>query len=322
MMFLKSMSILLAALLCGAATAEEMRYPVRPVKIVVPFGPGGPTDVFARLLAQKISAKLGQQFYIENQAGAGGNIGMAAVARAKPDGHTLLVASSSFVANPSLYARVSFDPIKDFEPITLAALTPNILVVHPSFPATTVNEMIAYVKANPGKYSFASSGAGTAPHLTAEVLKASQGLDLVHIPFSGSGPAIQSVVGGHTLIGFTVMTPAVGQVLDGKLRALAVTTTRRSPALPNVPTLVEQGLTGLESDTMQGFLAPAHTPKAIIDVLQKEIVAAMNDPEVQSRMAQLGFDAVGDTPEQFKARIETEIPKWAKVIKDANLRVE
>lgn len=322
-MSLKSMLILLpAVLLCGTALTDEIKYPVRQVKVIVPFGAGGPTDVFARLVAQRMSAKLGQQFYIENQGGAGGNIGMAAVARAKPDGHTLLVVSSSFVANPSLYARAPYHPIKDFEPITLAALTPNILVVHPSFPTKNVQELIAYVKANPGKYSFASSGAGTAPHLTAEVLKASQGLDLVHIPFAGSSPAIQSVLGGHTPIGFTVMTPAVGQVLDGKLRALAVTTPLRSPALPDVPTLIEQGFSGLESDTMQGYLAPAGTPKAIIDLLQKEIVAAMDDPDVKSKMAQLGFDAVGSSPEQFRGRIEAELPKWAKVIKDANLKVE
>lgn len=323
MKFLRLFMMLFAAVaLYGPAVAEQTKYPDRPVKIVVPFGAGGPTDVFARLIAQKLSAKFGQQFYVENQGGAGGNIGMSAVGRAKPDGHTLLVVSSSFVANPSLYNRVPFDPIKDFAPITLAAVTPNVFVVHPSFPAKSVQEFIALVKANPGKYNYASPGAGTAPHLTAEVIKASQGLDLVHVPFSGSSPAIQSVLAGHTPIGLTVMTPAVSHVLDGKLRALAVTTSKRSPALPDVPTLVEQGLAGHESDTMQGFLAPAGTPRTIIDTLRNEIVAAMDDPDVKAKIANLGFEVVASTPEEFKARILLEIPKWGKVIKEANLRVE
>ena len=315
-------SILMMAQFSVTVFAGEAAYPSRPVRVVVPFGPGGPTDVFARLIGQKLSNKLGQQFYVENQAGAGGNLGMGAVARAKPDGYTLLVVSSSFLVNPSLYSKAPYDARRDFAPITLAATTPNILTVHASVPASNVAELVSYVRSNPGKLSFATSGIGTTPHLSAELFKSTLSLDLVHVPFNGSGPAVQSVVGGHTPIAFTVMTPAAPQIRDGALRGLAVTTTRRSPALPEIPTLTEQGFAEQGSDTIQGFLAPAGTPPAVIDLLQREIVTAMGEADVKERMAQLGFEAVGSTPDEFRARIDTEIPRWSKVIKDGNIRIE
>ena len=297
-------------------------YPTRPVRIIVPFAPAGPTDVFARLLVQKLSQNLGQQFYVENQVGAGGNIGMGNAAHAAADGYTIVFVSTSYIVNPSLYAKIPYDPFKDFAPVTLAAVSPNVLTVHPSVQAKTVKELIAEIKANPGKYSFASAGLCTTPHLSGELFKLSQGLDLVHVPLNGSAPAIQSALAGHTPIAFTVVTPVVPQVKEGKLRALAVTTPKRSPALPEVPTLAEAGLPDQEADTMQGILVPAGTPKAIIDLLHSHIVNVMPLTDVKERMAVLGFEPVANTPEEFAARIEAEIPKWGKVIRDANIKAE
>jgi tripartite-type tricarboxylate transporter receptor subunit TctC len=315
------------SLLGGAAVAWPLAalaqaYPTRPVRIIVPFAPAGPTDVFARLLVQKLSQNLGQQFYVENQVGAGGNIGMGNAAHAAADGYTIVFVSTSYIINPSLYAKIPYDPFKDFAPVTLAAVSPNVLTVHPSVPAKTVKELIAEIRANPGKYSFASAGLGTTPHLSGELFKLSQGLDLVHVPFNGSAPAIQSALAGHTPIAFTVVTPVVPQVKEGKLRALAVTTPKRSPALPDVPTLAEAGLPDQEADTMQGILVPAGTPQALIDLLHREIVKVIAMSDVKERMAVLGFEPVANTPEEFAARIKAEIPKWGKVIRDANIKAE
>jgi tripartite-type tricarboxylate transporter receptor subunit TctC len=311
-----------ATLSSFAPIALAQAYPTRPVRIIVPFAPAGPTDVFARLIAQKLSQNLGQQFIIENQVGGGGNIGMSNAAHAAPDGYTILFVSTSFIVNPSLYAKIPYRPYEDFAPVTLAAVSPNLLSVHPSIPAKTVQELITFLKANPGRYSFASAGVGTTPHLSGELFKLSQKLDLVHVPFNGSGPAIQSALGGHTPIAFTVITPAVPQVKEGKLRALAVTTPKRSPALPDVPTLAEAGLPDQEADTMQGILVPAGTPKPIIDLLHREIVKAMELPDVKEKLVVLGFETVASTPDEFAARVKTEIPKWGKVIREANIKAE
>lgn len=306
--------------LSGAAQAES--YPTHPVRFIVPFAPAGPTDVFARMMAQKLSAKLGQQFFVENQAGAGGNLAMGNGARATPDGYSVLFVSTSFTVNPSLFAKIPYDPYKDFAPVTLAAVSPNILSVHPSIPAQNVQELIAFLKAHPGKYSFASAGLGTTPHLSGELFKLSQELDLVHVPFSGSGPAIQSALAGHTPIAFTVITPAIEQVKAGTLRGLAVTTPKRSTALPEVPTLAEAGLPDQEADTLQGVLVPAGTPKPIIDLLHREILDAMAQPDVKEKMVALGFEPIGSTPDEFAARIRAEIPKWARIIHDANITAQ
>jgi tripartite-type tricarboxylate transporter receptor subunit TctC len=318
----KFLMLLSAAAATWPIVALAQTYPTRPVRIIVPFAPAGPTDVFARLLVQKLSENLGQHFYVENQVGAGGNIGMGNAARAAPDGYTIVFVSTSYIVNPSLYAKVPYDPLKDFAPVTLAAVSPNVLTVHPSIPAKDVKELIAHIKANPGKYSFASAGLGTTPHLSGELFKLSQGLDLVHVPFNGSAPAIQSAIAGHTPIAFTVVTPVVPQVKEGKLRALAVTTPKRSPALPEVPTLAEAGLPDQEADTMQGILVPAGTPRPIIDLLHREIVKVMALPDMKERMAALGYEPVANTPEEFAARIKAEIPRWDKVIRDANIRAE
>ena len=233
----------------------------------MPFAPAGPTDVMARLIAQKLSENLKQQFYIENHPGAGGNIGMTQVAKSAPDGYTILVASSSFVVNPSLYAKNPYDPFKDFAPVTLAAASPNVIVVHPDLPAKTLKELIDLVKANPAKYSMANPGIGTTPQLAGELFKLSAKLDLTSVPFGGAGPAIQSAVAGHTPIAVSAIPPAAPQIQGGKLRGLAVTGAKRSAALPDVPTMAEAGVTGQESETMQGIFVPAGTPKEIVDLL-------------------------------------------------------
>jgi tripartite-type tricarboxylate transporter receptor subunit TctC len=311
-----------AAVQAASRAALAQSYPAKPVRVVVPFAPAGPADVLARLITLKLSQSLGQQFYIENQAGAGGNLGMGAAARAAPDGYTIAVVSTSFVVNPSLYPKIPYDPYKDFAPVTLAAVSPNVLVVHPSVPASNVKELIAFLKANQGKYSFAHSGVGTTPHLSGEMFKRSQDLDIVAVPFNGSAPAIQSVLAGHTPVGFTVLTPAVPLIKEGKLRGLAVTTPKRSSALPDVPTLAEAGLSGQEADTLLGIMAPAHTPDAIVALLNREIATVMKQPDVVEKLAALGFDSILSTPDEFAARIKVDIAKWANVIKAANIKIE
>ncbi len=302
--------------------AKAQTYPARPVRVIVPFSPGGPTDVFARIVAGNLTRSLGQHFYVENQPGAGGNLGMAAGARAASDGYTVMVVSTSYLVNPSLYAKVPYDPFKDFAPVTLAATTPNVLLVHPSIPASNVKELIVFLKENNGKYSYAHSGIGTTSHLSGEMFRHSQDLDLVAVPFAGAAPAVQSTLAGHTPIAFTVLTPAVPPVRDGKLRALAVTTPKRSSALPDVMTMAEAGLPGQESDTMSGVVVPAHTPSPIIELLHREIGKAMIEPEAAQKLASLGFDTIDTTPEEFSSRIQTEIPKWAKVIQTAGIKAE
>jgi tripartite-type tricarboxylate transporter receptor subunit TctC len=308
-----------AVAVAGIMPAGAADYPDHPIKVVVPFAAGGPTDVMARLVAQKLSDALKQQFYVENRPGAGGNIGMSQVARAKPDGYTLLVASSSFVVNPSLYAHNPYDPYKDFTPITLAAASPNILVVNLSFPAKSVKELIDLLKKEPGKHTIANPGIGTTPQLAAELFKLSLHIEATSVPFNGAAPAIQSAVAGHTPIAFSALPPASPQVKAGTLRGLAVTSAKRSAALPDVPTLAEAGVTEQESETMQGIFAPANTPKAIVDKLNKEIAKIMAMPDVKEKCAQLGFDPVADSPEQFAAYVKKEVEKWGKVIKEAKI---
>jgi len=295
-------------------------YPARPVKIIVPFAPAGPTDVMARLIAQKLGESLGKQFYVENHPGAGGNLGMALVANAAPDGYTLLMVSSSVVVNPSLYEKVPYDVYKSLAPVTLAGSSPNILVVHPSVPARNVKELVAYIQTNPGKVSFASPGFGTTASLAAESFKYALKLDIQPVPFNGAGPALNAVVAGQVQIGFMALPPVVPHLQAGTLRALAITTEKRVSTAPDVPTMAEAGVPGDQiSDVMQAVFAPASTPKPIIDLLQKEIAKAVVSPDVKTKLDSLGFDAIADTPEHFAARIRTEVPKWAKVIEAAKI---
>jgi tripartite-type tricarboxylate transporter receptor subunit TctC len=305
-----------------SAALLAQNYPDRPVKIVVPFAPAGPTDVIARIIADKLSANLGKQFYVENRAGAGGNTGTGQVATAPPDGYTLIVVSTGFVVNPSLFAKVPYDPVKDFAPISNIAVSPNVLTVHPDVPAKSVKELVGLIKANPGKYSFAAPGVGSTPHLSGEIFRVSQGIDMVTVQFTGAGPAIQNTVGGHTPIAFTALPPAAPQIKEGKLRALVVTSEKRAPGFPDVPTVAEAGLPGQEAYTLTGMLAPAGTPKEIITLLHREIVKIVAEPDVQKRLDELGFEVVANTPEQFAERIKFELEKWGKVVREAKIKVE
>ena len=307
-----------ALVVSGAAFAQQ--YPTKPVRIVVPFPAGGVTDIAGRLIAQKLSEKLGQQFYIENVAGAGGNLGMGQVARAAGDGYTILLASSSIVVNPSLYNKVTYDIDKDFIPVTKAGGTPNSWVVNPSFPAKTMKEMIDLMKREPGKHSVASPGAGTTPSLSIEMFKLALGVNFVTVPFAGGGPMTQSLLGGHTPIACSALGNYVNLIKEGKLRPLAITATKRSAALPDIPTLEELGVKGQAAETMTGVFVPAGTPKAIVERLQREISTIVNAPDVKARLLQLGIEAEGNSSADFAAYVKAEVTKWKKVIEDAKIR--
>jgi tripartite-type tricarboxylate transporter receptor subunit TctC len=310
---------LLVALFAGTAFAADT-YPNKVVRIIVPFPPGGPTDVMARLIGQKLSERLGQQFIVENMSGAAGNIGMGNAARAQGDGYTILFVSSSYVVNPSLYAKPTYDPDKDFIPITKAAAATHALIAHPSVAAHDVKELVADIKANPTKYTVASPGMGTTPSLSIELFRQSLGLqDLLVVPFSGGTPAIQAVVAGHTPLSFQAIPPATELIKAGKLRALAVTSLKRAAILPDVPTLEELGIKGQEAETMQGVLAPAGTPKEIVQLLQREIAGILALPDVKEKVLGLGFEPSGMSSAEFDAYIKSEIAKWRKVIENAGI---
>jgi tripartite-type tricarboxylate transporter receptor subunit TctC len=320
---MKSIVPFLAALLLASASlAQTSDYPNRPVKLVAPFAPGGPVDAVARVLAPALSERLGQQFYVENHPGGSGNIGTALVAKAPPHGYTVLVISSTLVVNPSLFAKLGFDTTTDLAPVSLVGVSPQVLLVHPSVPATNLAELVAWVKASPGKYSYAHAGTGTPGYLAGEMLKQALGLDLVPVPFNGGGPAITSTIGGHTPILYTSISTAAAHVKQGSVRALAVTGAHRSPALPEVPTLAEAGARDQESEIIVGVLVPRGTPRDIIERLHREIVAIIAMPAVRERLAALGFEPIASTPAEFAARIQAEIAKWAKVIRDANIKPE
>ncbi|TMJ04217.1 MAG: tripartite tricarboxylate transporter substrate binding protein [Alphaproteobacteria bacterium] len=312
----------IVVLLLGAAGCFAQTYPNKPVRVVVGFAAGGPSDVIGRIVAQKLSEALGQQFYVENIGGAGGNTAAGQVARAPADGYTIHIISTGFMVNMTLYARVPYDAIRDFAPVTLVAYSPNVVVVNPAVPAKTIPELVQLIRDNPGKYSYAGPGVGSTPHLSGELFRLSFNLDLIHVPFTGAGPAIQSTLGGHTPIAFTALPPALAAVKDGKLRALGVAATARVAALPDLATFAEQGVNGQEADTLTGLVVPAGTPKEIIDRLQQEIAKAVAQPDVKDKLANLGFVPVANTPEEFGARMKAEIEKWGKVVRDAKLRIE
>jgi tripartite-type tricarboxylate transporter receptor subunit TctC len=302
----------------GGAWAEP--YPTRPVRVIVAYAPGGLTDVFGRLLAQKLTEHMGKQFYVENITGASGNIGMAQAAKAAPDGYTILCAYSSYTVNPSLFEKTAYDPGKDFEPVTLAVTSPAVLSVNPSVAAKTVDELVALIRANPGKYSYASAGAGTQSHLTAEQFRLKFNLDLVHVPFNGGGPAIAAVVAGHVPMSFVAPAPVVPHVKEGQLRALALAGKTRSKILPELPTMAEIGYPDIEGESWVGALVPAGTPQEIIAALHHEIALIMQEPNMRESLATLGYDPVASTPREFAERIKSELDTWAKVIRAANIR--
>ena len=315
----------IAVLLCvlaGSGYSWADGYPARPIRLIVPFGAGGPTDVIGRIVAQKLSESLGQQVYIENMPGAGGNTGVATAAHAPADGYTMLVVSTGFMVNPSMYAKVPYDPVKDFAPVTLVAASPNVISVYPSFPATTLKELIELVKAHPGKYSFAQPSTGSTPHLAGELFKQQYQLDLVTVPFNSAALAINSTIGGHTPIAFTALPPAMTNIKEGKLRGLAVLSVKRAAALPEVPTNAEAGVPDLESDTLTGIVAPTGTPNDVIERWRGEIAKAVAAPDVKERLQALGFAPVANTPDEFGARIKAEIAKWSKVVHDAHIRAD
>jgi tripartite-type tricarboxylate transporter receptor subunit TctC len=295
-------------------------YPSRPVRVVVPFPAGGITDMIARVLAQKLSERLGQQFYVENQPGGAGNIGTGQVANSSPDGHTILVVSSTLTVNPALFAKLPFDTLTDLAPVTLAARTDQALVVHPSVQANSVKEFIALVKANPGKFSYGTPGTGSTGHLAGAMFRMATDVDMVHVPFQGGGQLLSSLIGGHTPVVFTAMPLVAPAVKDGKLRALALTSEKRSAAYPDVPTMAEAGVADQVSDVVQGVLVRGGTPAPIIATLHREIGLILAEQDVKQRLAAAGFEPVGTTPEQFGTYIRTEIDKWAKVIRAANIK--
>jgi tripartite-type tricarboxylate transporter receptor subunit TctC len=315
---------ILASLLLLAGTAPSLAqgYPNRPVRVVVGFPPGGPTDVIARLVSQKLSDSLGQQFFVENLSGAGGNIAAGQVARVTPDGYTIMAISTGFMVNPSLYARVPYDPIKDFSAVTLVAVSPNVVVVNPSVPAKTLPELVQLIRDNPGKYSYAGPGIGSTPQLGGELFRLTYKLDLVHVPFAGAAPAVQATAGGHTPIAFTALPSSLSMIQSGQVRAIGIAASERSESIPDVPTFAEQGVKDQDADTLTGIVAPAGTPKQIVELLAREIAKSVAQPEFRQRLAVLGFNPVANTPDEFSARIKIEIEKWGKVVRAANLRIE
>jgi tripartite-type tricarboxylate transporter receptor subunit TctC len=310
-----------AILPAAGGFAAAQNYPARPVRMIVSFAPGGPTDVCARLIAQKLSERLGRQFFIENVGGASGNIGTGQAAKAPPDGYTLLVPVNSHVINPMLFESVPYKE-SDFAPVVLAAGFASALSVHPAVPANSVRELIELVRANPAKYSYASAGLGTPSHLLGEQFRLTLGLDLVHVPYPGSGPATAAAVAGHTPIAVSAVASAEPQVKDNRLRALAVFSKRRARSLPELPTIKEAGYPDLDGDGWIGVMVPARTPQPIVTLLNREILAIIALPETQERLAALGLDPLGTTPEGFAEQLKLEAEKWGKVIRAANLRVK
>lgn len=313
----------IALLALNASAQGAATYPTKPIKIVVPFPPGGATDILARAIGAELQKAFGQTVLIENKAGAGGNPGADMVAKSPPDGYTLVMATvGTHGINMSLYSKMPYDAVKDFEPITLVAGVPNLLVVHPSVAAKNVAELTALAKAQPGKLNVASSGNGTSIHMAAELYKLMAGVDILHVPYKGSSFALTDLLGGQVQLMFDNMPSALPHVKAGKLRALAVTSPKRSSALPDIPTMDEEGLKGFDATSWFGLLAPAGTPKDIIAKLNAAAVKALATPEMRERLASQGAEAVGNTPEQFAAFIKAEIEKWAKIVKASGARVD
>ena len=314
---------LLASLAVAAAGALPLgalaqNFPTKPITIIVPFSAGGTTDILARIVGQGLTTELGQSVVVENKPGAGGNIGGSLAAKAAADGYTLFMGTvGTHAINQSLYKKMPFDPVKDFAPLSRVATVPNLLVAHPSQPFKTVKEMIAYAKANPGKITFGSPGSGASPHVSGELFKSMTGTDLLHIPYKGSAPAMTDLLGGQTSVMFDNMPSAIQHVRSGKLRPIAVTTAKRSPELPDVPTIAEAGVPGYEATSWFGMFAPAGTPKPVLDKLHAALIKVLNQADVKKKIAEQGGDVVAETPEQFAAFIQAESVKWGKVVKES-----
>jgi len=316
------LAMLFAFALAGVQAHAQQAYPVRPVRLVVPAAPGGGTDITARIIAPKLSELLGQQVVVENRAGAGTMIGSEAVARAAPDGYTLLMGISTLAINPAMYKKVPYDALKDFAPISQVVSLPNVLVTHPSLPAKTVKELVAFARARPGQLNYASAGVGTNPHLSMELFLAMTGLKMIHVPYKGAGPGLVDTVAGHV----SVMTPSIisglPHVRGGRLRALGVTSAKRAGGVPDIPTIAEAGVPGYDAVQWFGVLAPTATPRAIVVRLHGEIVRVLQAADVRGRLSADGADPVGSSPEEFAAFLRAETAKWAKVVKDAGIQPE
>ena len=293
------------------------------MRFVIGFTPGGPSDILARAVGQKLAERWGQQVVIENRPGAGGNVAAEAVARSAPDGYTWLLGNNSILAtNQTLYRSLPYDPVKDFAPVSLVAVQPNILVVHPAVPAQSVAELIALAKKDPGKLNYASSGSGAAAHLAGELFKTMAGVDLVHVPYKGAQPALTDVIAGQVQVMFATSASVIPHVRAGKLRALAVTSAQRSPSVPELPTVSEAGVPGFEAITWHGVVVPAATPAALVERMNRDIVAVLGLPDLRGRLAGLGAEVITGTPREFADYIAAEIPKWAKVVRDSGARIE
>ena len=310
------------ATLSAAFSAVAQTYPAKPIRIVVPFAPGGGTDILTRVLAPRLSELMKQQIVVDNRPGAGSQIGTEVAAKAPADGYTLLMVDTAFTTNPTLYARLPYDSIRDFAPVSLAASAPVIMIVHPSVPVRTVKELVALARAQPGALNFASGGPGSSTHLGVELLKYVAKVDLVHIPYKGTGLAVADVLGGQVTMMFAGISSVKQHVETGRLRALAVTGEKRSPAMPAVPTFVEAGLKGMDASTYWGALAPSKTPVEIIDRISTTLAQALRMADVSQKLIDLGFVPIGSTPQEYARVIASEMEKWAKVIKAANIRLD
>ncbi len=319
---LRSAALVAALALVHALPASALPYPARPVRVIVPQSAGGSTDLVARPLAQRLSEALGQQFVVDNRPGAGSTIGTDLVAKATPDGHTLLAVAASFTMSPALYKKLPFDPVRDFSAVTLLSALPNILVVHPALPVATLKELIALAKARPGQINYASSGPGGSGHLAGELFKSVTHTNLVHVPYRGAPPALNDLVAGQVQVMFGTMLAAVPHVRSGKVRAIAVTGPKRSIAVPHVPTFAEAGLPGYDASSWNGILVPAGTPAAIVTRLNTELVKILHTPNVLDRLEGDGPIPIGNTSEQFAAHIKAEQAKWGRVVRDANVRID
>jgi tripartite-type tricarboxylate transporter receptor subunit TctC len=309
-----------AATTLGPGFAGAAGYPVRPIKIIVPFAPAGPTDIMARVLARHLGEALGGTIVVENRPGAGGNIGIGIAAHAEPDGYALLVTSSAYVVNPALYAKIPYDPYKDFAAIAELGTSPNVVLVDPKLGVNSVADLIARAKAKPNELNYASPGIGTTPHLSGELFKIICGINLTHVPFSGAGPAIQAILTGTTQVAFAALPPAHPQIESGALKALAVTGEHRWFDLPDVPTMVELGYKDFVSDTFQGFLAPVNTPAAVVDLLAAKSIAILKRADIAEQLRNDGFEVIANGPDGMRKRIADEIPKWRDIIAKAGIK--
>ena len=315
--------IVIALLLAAAPALADEVYPARPVKLVVPFPAAGPTDIVSRIVGQRMSELMGQSFVIDNRGGAGGNIGADLVAKATPDGYTIMMGTlATHTLNTLVLPQMPYDPVKDFEPIAQVLVNPNVLLVNPTLPVKDVQELIALLKANPGKYGYGSSGNATPLHLAGELFKLKTGVDMPHIPSRGSGPALNDLMAGQIMIMFETPASSVGHIRAGKIRALAVNSQQRCAALPEVPTMAEQGVPDYVTYTWNGLFAPAKTPKPIIDKLNAAALQAIADPAVKTKLTELGTDVAGSTPEGLRALVVSELAKWAPIVKASGARVD